>query len=77
MPFDLNHLATSTDLYQRQLRGLEVENHTKRPQGCVPARDPPSRSRLILNGGMGRMQRKCYLLEKTLESALFVRNIRG
>ena len=29
MPFDLHHLASYTDLYQPQLRGLEVEKPYK------------------------------------------------
>lgn len=77
MPFDLHHLAISTTLYQPQLRGLEVENRTKRPQECVPAHPPPSWSRNILTGEMGRMQRRCYFLANTLENALFVRDIKG
>lgn len=73
MPFDLHHLAISTTLYQLQLRGLEVENRTKRPQECVPAHPPPSWSRNILTGEMGRIQRRCYFLA----NALFVRDIKG
>lgn len=53
VPFGLYHLATSTILYQLQLRKLRLKTTQNNLGGSCRPHPPPSRTRHILTGGVG------------------------